>query len=475
MEPLNPTLLIPVENQVRELDPKLLLACIAARRGFASIIGPRREMHFQIPAFPRSIYLSKGTSKSSKVVFRTLRELGHQITAWDEEALVHLPPEAYYSHKLSPVSLGYVSHLLAWGEDNVDLWRRYPKFPTKNPAKITITGNPRGDLLRPEIRVYYADEVEQIRDQFGDFILINTNFAMVNAFHADMNIFPPALNNGNKNELSRKAILLGLDHQGAEELHNHKWSIFNDFQSLIPKLEKAFPAYKILVRPHPSENQQVYHDIAARCERVVVNNEGNVVPWLMAAKALIHNGCTTGVEAFAVDTPALSYRASVNERWDKGFYYLTNQLSHQCFDFEALQETLQKILSNSLAVDADDANQRQELMNRYLAAQSGPLACERMVDIFEEMAHNPLGTTAVGLRLRLKSWYWAARRRLKKHIRRYRTQLSHNRPDYQRHRYPEISLEDLRSRLNRFELVLGDRTELKIDQFSKQLYRISVG
>ena len=32
-------LLIPVENQVLEMDPKLLLACIAARNGFTSIIG----------------------------------------------------------------------------------------------------------------------------------------------------------------------------------------------------------------------------------------------------------------------------------------------------------------------------------------------------------------------------------------------------------------------------------------------------
>jgi hypothetical protein len=31
-----PLLLIPVENQVRELDPKLRLACIAARRGYSS-------------------------------------------------------------------------------------------------------------------------------------------------------------------------------------------------------------------------------------------------------------------------------------------------------------------------------------------------------------------------------------------------------------------------------------------------------
>ena len=41
-------LIIPIENQVRELDPKLLLACIAARRGFSSIIGLHREIDFRI-------------------------------------------------------------------------------------------------------------------------------------------------------------------------------------------------------------------------------------------------------------------------------------------------------------------------------------------------------------------------------------------------------------------------------------------
>jgi surface carbohydrate biosynthesis protein len=52
-------LLIPVENQVREFDAKLLLACIAARRGFSVVIGSRREMEFRIASFPRSLYLSK--------------------------------------------------------------------------------------------------------------------------------------------------------------------------------------------------------------------------------------------------------------------------------------------------------------------------------------------------------------------------------------------------------------------------------
>ena len=53
------SLIIPVENQVRELDPKLLLACIAVRKGFSVIIGSHREGDFRITSFPRSWYLNE--------------------------------------------------------------------------------------------------------------------------------------------------------------------------------------------------------------------------------------------------------------------------------------------------------------------------------------------------------------------------------------------------------------------------------
>ena len=55
---------------VRELDPKLLLACVAAERGFSSVIGSRREMEFNIDAFPRSIYLSKSMTIRSLLFFQ---------------------------------------------------------------------------------------------------------------------------------------------------------------------------------------------------------------------------------------------------------------------------------------------------------------------------------------------------------------------------------------------------------------------
>jgi surface carbohydrate biosynthesis protein len=142
------SILIPVENQVREFDPKLLLACIAAWRGLPAVIGSRREIEFRIASFPRSLYLSKSMTVRSLLLFRIAHMLGHEIVAWDEEALVHLPPETYFSRRLSPVAIKYVSHLFAWGQDNADLWRLYPELPNGTP--IHLTGNPRADMLRAE-------------------------------------------------------------------------------------------------------------------------------------------------------------------------------------------------------------------------------------------------------------------------------------------------------------------------------------
>jgi surface carbohydrate biosynthesis protein len=174
------TLQIPVEFQIREFDAKLLLACIAAKRGFSSVIGSRQELKLRIASFPGSIYISKDLKSGSGKMFRIMRKLGYEIVAWDEEGLTNLYPEIYYRIRWSPKSLKYVSHLFAWGRNNAELWRESPILPAGTP--IHITGNPRGDMLRPEIHDYYNKRVEEIRKTYGDFILINTNFTGVNAF-----------------------------------------------------------------------------------------------------------------------------------------------------------------------------------------------------------------------------------------------------------------------------------------------------
>jgi surface carbohydrate biosynthesis protein len=466
------SLIIAVENQVRELDAKILLSCVVAQRGFSCIIGSRRELDFHVASFPRSLYLAKSMAASHVKMFRIMKNLGHEIMAWDEEALVHMQPETYYTRRLSPVAMKYVSHLFAWGEENADLLRQYPHLPKSMP--IYVTGNPRGDLLRPEMCGYFGRDVEDLRKVYGDFILINTNFAELNAFYPSENLFLPPVKPGEEPRFGAAAV--GMSRKFAEGLRDYKQAIFEDFKRLIPLLEKAFPNYTIVVRPHPSEHHQVYGEIASRCERVRVINEGNVIPWLRAAKALVHNGCTTAIEAYLMCIPAVSYQATVNEYYDCGFYRLPNFLSHQCFHYDDLVITLRKILSGELGPARGE--ERRALMGHYLTAQDGPLACQRIADVLENIVNDHSKSAGPTLASRLHGRYLMTKRRVKKKFKSFKSYLPYRpkskyRLEFHRHRYPGVSLEEMREKVARVQDLLGLSGQLAVEQHSDDIFRIS--
>src|SRR5687767_9658409 len=95
------TLSIPVESQVRELDAKLLLSCVAAERGFPVVLGSRAFIHYLMPFLSRGVYVAKSMRSLSARMFDITRGLGHEIVAWDEESLVRGPTSVYYGDRLS--------------------------------------------------------------------------------------------------------------------------------------------------------------------------------------------------------------------------------------------------------------------------------------------------------------------------------------------------------------------------------------
>ncbi len=461
-----PALLIPVENQVRELDAKLLLACVAASKGLHVVIGPKREIEFRIASFPRSIFLSKSLRIGNRKFFPTARKLGHEIVAWDEEALVHLPAEIYFSRRLSPAGMAHVSHLFAWGEDNAALWRQYPQLPPETP--IHVTGNPRNDLLRAEMRGFYEEALGEIRAKFRRFILINTNFNHVNAYHSAQNLFQPVKPTGGPPAYGQAAR--GMPRDYAEGLRAHKQALFEAFLDMIPVIEQASSGYDIVVRPHPTENQAIYHKLAERCQRVHVTNAGNVVPWLMAARALIHNGCTTGVEAYVMGVPAISFRPHVNDVYDDGFYQLPNRLSHQSFDLASLKTKLNSILEGQTG--AADGDERRSLTRHHLAGLEGPFACEQIVDVLlrvaAELKRRPHPPTSN----RLEGWYRTTKRRIRQRIKSHLPGSTKSRA-FERHRYPETAQEEIQARLKRFQNILGHSEPLRVERIFGKLFRIS--
>ena len=454
-------LIIPVESQVREFDAKLLLACVAARRNFPVVIGRLKTINKHLCSLPRSIYLAKGIASEFIPTFRILRELGHTITGWDEEALVHLPPETYFEKRMSPDAGRYVSKLFAWGQDNAELWRSSPHY---SDTPIHVTGNPRGDLLRPEMRPCFESEMRERHRVYGDFFLINTNFSMVNS---NRSLFIP--NEGADSARMLGPAANGMTREFAERLERHKLDIFQRFLEMIPKLTHAFPNINIVIRPHPSESPQCYHNIAADCEHIHVVIEGNVIPWLLAAKATIHNGCTTAVEASLLGVPTVSFGPTKGVGHEFGHAWrLPDLLSHAGEDFEALREKLEMIIAGELG--RFNCPEQEKVINDYIAPLEGPLASEMIVDVLEGClkSHSELSNLKrlAGL-ARAYSARWSA------DAAKVLNRKPRKTPETRRAAYHDLSTEQVCERLDRFQRILGNRVELRVEKLGKYVYRIA--
>ena len=453
-------LIIPVESQVRELDAKLLLACVAARRNFPVVIGRLKAIDAHITSFQRGIYLAKSISPRFIPGFKTLHELGHMITGWDEEALVHLPPEVYFKKSISPEISRYVSHLFAWGKENAELWSN---APYRFDVPVHVTGNPRGDLLRPEMRPFFEAEVEEFRRVYGDYFLINTNFSVVNS---NRSLFLPEKANGAARTLS--PVAAGMTRELAERLECHKLDIFQRFQQMIPELARTFPCINIVIRPHPSENPQIYHRIAADFERVHVVIKGNVIPWLLAAKATIHNGCTTAIEASLLGSNLISFGPTEGEGRDFGRAWRSPDiLSHTCDDFTSLHEILERLITEEPC--RCNGMEDKKVINEFLASQQGPLACEKIVDVLEKCLYRqneiqPVKRLTAIFRANTTRW---GSKTAKVFVRKPRK--AH---ESRRAAHHDLSPEQVSEKLNRFQAILGNPVKLRVEKLFKHVYRI---
>jgi hypothetical protein len=162
----------------------------------------------------------------------------------------------------------------------------------------------------------------------------------------------------------------------------------------------------------------------------------------------------------------------VNDAYDNGFYRLPNALSHPCFSFEELVTTLGRILEGRLGPPEGD--DRLKLVRHHLAElDGGQLACERMVDVLERIATDQAKPLP-------RSWVhrvdrWVARKGLQL-LRQIKSRLpgSHNRPEFQRHRYPGLPLDEVRSRIARLQRLLRDDTRIVVEPVTATIYRLRV-
>ena len=135
---------------------------------------------------------------------------------------------------------------------------------------------------------------------------------------------------------------------------------------MIPGLVERFPERRIIVRPHPSESPEAWRRATAGLPRVEVRYDDALLPWLLACEALIHNGCTTGVEAALLGRRPIAYRPHADPSMESP---QPRRASLEVADEQELHAAL-----------ADGARENNAALDDMVASRQGPLAAERIAD-----------------------------------------------------------------------------------------------
>lgn len=365
-------LYLPVETVVRDLDGNILLAHEAVKRNYAVVIGEISEVKKYAEYRGNGVYLFKHWEHNFPYDFDHEKRKNFCYVGFHPEGLVYADNEFLknlnVTGKSEKLDLKFV-----YGEKQKNLLIQY------NPLLRNIihsVGHPRFDLLKPKYHSYYEKKVKRIRSKFGKYILVNTNFTIGNpASYYKKGLIE------RKNEESIKKWGKPLDESQRtffEEAISHFHKLLEEYMKMIEYVSQNFPDLNIIVRPHPSENHQVYKKHFKNSDRINVIYEGNVVNWILGAAAVIQTGCTTGIETWATHKPAIRYNPI--EDGDKLESDLPNKFGINSTNLEELEEILIKLEKNKLK---NSFEEQKHIAKPFIESIEGELSVVKMMDLID--------------------------------------------------------------------------------------------
>jgi surface carbohydrate biosynthesis protein len=296
MNERHPIIYLPIEFKSREFESKILIAATLAERGYSVVIGQQWMLYSNIPALPPGTMLFKNFSKVHHPAMIQARRAGHRVLILEEELLGHITEKdvlSFCTDGLFQIPDAKLSN----GQFERDVLR---KFSSQSGARIEVAGNPRIELLKPKFRSFFQGEIHRLRSLHGDFVLINTNFGILNSIWG-LEKYRPMLAQAGYYDPNVPASVAMFEEYIAFERANH-----DAMHAAIRDLALRRPNQRIVVRPHPAEDLRRWDGVFSKNSNVVVVREGSHVPWTLACRLLLHTSCTTGFEAYVGGTPAFS-------------------------------------------------------------------------------------------------------------------------------------------------------------------------
>ena len=308
---------LPIEIKARGLSAKLLLATQLLEYGFNVIIGTHGKIRDLALKDKNGIYIEKDFFYLRYDSLKKMKDNGFLIYSYDEEGLIYLSDQLYIDTRTHNDTLSICDKVFTWGEaQNNVLINRYDNISNK----FSIIGNPRIDLITHNyMENIYSYEISKIK-QIGKYILINSNFSI----GQDADSFAENIASINrahgKEDCSSKYI------PDWRRYWEKKANVYDSFISAISYIADKVDM-KIVIRIHPSENIEKWNCLT-KFKNVIITSKYDANPWMYCAEAVIHNNCTTGLEAFLLGKKVISFVPSNNCLSDLGIPDKVSLLAH---------------------------------------------------------------------------------------------------------------------------------------------------
>lgn len=434
---VNPYLYLPMEIASRELDSRLLITLFAIKRGMDVVIGQKWLLQKNVRQAAPGVWLFKTLTVRDGQAMKAMTDAGHRVTAIDEE----MPGLGEGCENLRWVNDETVSRcetIFCLGERHR---RAMVEMYPDQADKMTIAGNPRWDVMRPELRGLFAEEVEAFRRAHAPFILINTNIGLMNSAKGTADQLVDKLAKAGKVDLSQPDDKKFIDDLKAFESAN-----FEVVPGLIKRLLAEFPDHNVVLRPHPTEKLEAYEAAIKGDPRARIVREGSAAPWIAASDGMIHTSCTTATEAFALGVNTVCYQTAPSSFHE---YFLSGSLSGVATNEDEVIAEMRCIVETGNGSANDPA--KEKTFHYNFAAQQGPFAAEMIVDAIAQKMEPDAAPWRPGLLF--KRW--------------------NLRTEYQKRVMPNYEPETIASRLKVLAKTMGeDALEIDVRRTGRGLYHV---
>lgn len=431
-----------VEISARELDSKLLLAVIAASRGHDVLISEKSAIMngVQTGVLSPGVFHTKSLTPQKAKIGRhqVLVDRGFLITSIDEEGgLIDHGYETFAVSRYSEKTVAQASAVFGWGvEDTETLRYVYPMYA----SKVYQTGSPRADLWRPRFLTYWGAPSEMPQ---RPYLLVSSNMGAAN----NMRPFHEAI------RLERRAgyyerdpaMYLGRFGRIAED-----YRMTRAFIEGILALADSNDEYDIVLRPHPLENIEAWEVYLEGIPNVHVVREGSITAWVNNAFAVMHNGCTTALEATVSGKPVVTYLPFTQEYARE----LPNELGVRVESLEALLHTVDQLFHASRSSRGrHKGTALPESVVKKIYLDDMELAAEKMIKVWESLDNGELSRPPnwgrFKMNVKLTNLKVFVRERLRNALSRKFAKMNEN------YKFPPLDGDDISERIRRLQHTLG--------------------